>query len=72
MTGPPAGGVSSESRYHRGMDTGILVGTEAGLWQLGDGTAEPAEPFAGREVTALARDGARTWALIEGQAGNAA
>jgi len=50
------------------MDTRILVGTEAGLWQLGDGTAEPAEPFAGREVTALARDGARTWALIEGQA----
>ena len=46
----------------------ILVGTDAGLWQLGEGTVEPAEAFAGREVTALARDGARTWALIEGQA----
>ena len=38
----------------------ILVGTDAGLWQLGEGTVEPAEAFAGREVTALARDGART------------
>ena len=50
------------------MDVRILVGTEGGLWQLGGGTAEPAEVFAGREVTALARDGSRTWALIEGQA----
>ena len=50
------------------MDVRILVGTEGGLWQLGDRTGEPAEVFAGREVTALARDGARTWALVEGQA----
>ena len=50
------------------MDVRILVGTEAGLWKLGNGTGEPAEVFAGREVTALARDGALTWALIDGQA----
>ena len=49
------------------MDARILVGTEAGLWKLGDGTGEPAGVFAGREVTALARDRALTWALVEGQ-----
>ena len=35
--------------------------------QLGDSTLEPVEVFAVREITALARDGARTWALIEGR-----
>jgi hypothetical protein len=50
------------------MDVRILVGTEAGLWELGNGTGEPAELFAGREVTALARDGALTWALTDGHA----
>jgi len=49
------------------MDVPILVGTEGGLWQLGDGTPEPVEVFAAREVTALARDGARTWALVDGR-----
>jgi hypothetical protein len=48
------------------MDVRILVGTESGLWQQRDGTLEPVEAFAAREVTALARDDARTWALIEG------
>jgi hypothetical protein len=46
----------------------ILVGTEKGLWVLGDGAIEPVAAFADRAVTALARDGARTWALIEGRA----
>ena len=52
---------------HRSMEVRILIGTEAGLWQLGDGTPEPVEVFAARELTALARDGARTWALVEGR-----
>jgi hypothetical protein len=49
------------------MDIGILVGTGGGLWQLRGSAIEPVEAFAGREVTALARDGARTWALVEGR-----
>jgi hypothetical protein len=49
------------------MDLPILVGTESGLWRQRGGTPEPVEAFAAREVTALARDGARTWALIEGR-----
>jgi hypothetical protein len=50
------------------MDIRILVGTEGGLWQIRGGAIEPLESFAAREVTALARDGARTWALVEGRA----
>ena len=49
------------------MDVPILVGTEGGLWQLGDGTPDLVEVFAAREVTALAPDGARTWALVDGR-----
>lgn len=49
------------------MDIRILVGTDGGLWQLGDGTLEPVDVFAASEVTALARDGAQTWALVEGR-----
>ena len=58
-------GADGQPRYHRGMD--LLVGTESGLWQHRGGTLEPVEAFAAREVTALARDRSRTWALIEGQ-----
>jgi hypothetical protein len=50
------------------MDTRILVGTEGGLWQIEQVVLEPVEVFAAREVTALARDGARTWALVDGRA----
>lgn len=49
------------------MAARILVGTEGGLWEHRDGTLAPVDALAAREVTALARDGARTWALIEGQ-----
>ena len=61
----PEGG--PEARYHRGMDVKILVGTEGGLWRRSEGGLEPLEPFTGKDVTALARDGARTWALVEGR-----
>jgi hypothetical protein len=50
------------------MGPGILVGTESGLWALRGNTLEPVETFTGHEVTALARDGARTWALVDERA----
>jgi photosystem II stability/assembly factor-like uncharacterized protein len=49
------------------MDPRILVGTENGLWELRGDTLAPVEQLAAREVTALARDGAHTWAIIEGR-----
>ena len=49
------------------MDTKILIGTDAGLWRLGEGGIEPVDAFAAHEVIALARDGARTWALVDGR-----
>src|SRR5262249_51984363 len=52
---------------HRDMDGKLLVGTEAGLWQDRDGTLVAVEAFAGHEITALARDGDRVWALVEGK-----
>jgi hypothetical protein len=48
------------------MEARILVGTEGGLWHFGHGAIEPVEAFAASDVTALARDGGRTWALVEG------
>ena len=45
----------------------MLVGTESGLWQICGSAPEPVEAFTSREVTALASDGARTWALVEGR-----
>lgn len=50
------------------MALGILVGTDSGLWQGRGDALEPVDRFAAREVTALTRDGARTWALVEGRA----
>ena len=50
------------------MDTRILVGTESGLWQLRGDALEPVEPFTARAVTALARRGQDTWAIVDGEA----
>ena len=49
------------------MKTSILVGTVGGLWSL-EGRA-PGSPAAhdGRTVTALAREGERTWAIVDGK-----
>jgi hypothetical protein len=49
------------------MDSRLLVGTEDGLWEVTGDSAEPVAPFAGRSVTALARAGERTWAIVEGR-----
>ncbi len=42
----------------------ILVGTEAGLYEVG---AAERSDFPGREITALVADGPRWWALVDGQ-----
>jgi hypothetical protein len=49
------------------MEPRILVGTEDGLREFGFGERPARETFVGHTVTALARDGARTWALIDGR-----
>jgi photosystem II stability/assembly factor-like uncharacterized protein len=44
----------------------ILVGTSGGLWTLRGDTAVADETLAGRPVTALAREGATLWAVVDG------
>ena len=48
------------------MQPSILVGTGGGLWELASDTSRAVEALAGRPVTALALDGPRTWALVDG------
>jgi photosystem II stability/assembly factor-like uncharacterized protein len=48
------------------MDERILVGTAGGLWTLEGDTAVADETLAGRPVTALAREGATRWAVVDG------
>src|SRR5262245_12216686 len=48
------------------MELRILVGTAGGLRQLELTGAEWPPAFVGHTVTALARDGARTWAILDG------
>jgi hypothetical protein len=50
------------------MGPRILVGTGAGLWRLDDDAAHPVEALTGHAVTALALDGPRTWAIVDGTA----
>jgi hypothetical protein len=50
------------------MKARILVGTAEGLWSLDHGGRPSPEGLAGRPVTALAREGLRTWAIVEGRA----
>jgi hypothetical protein len=50
------------------MDTPILVGTESGLWQVRGDALEPVDQFTARTVTALARSGHETWAIVDGRA----
>ena len=45
----------------------ILVGTVDGLWHLGGPGGSSPEALAGRTVTALAHDGGRTWAIVDGK-----
>jgi hypothetical protein len=49
------------------MDSRIVLGTESGLWDLRGETLEPVDQFAARTITALARRGAETWAIVDGR-----
>jgi hypothetical protein len=49
------------------MNRRIRVGTSAGLWELIGDRVIPGDPLTGKSVTALARDGARTWAIVDGR-----
>ncbi len=51
----------------RTMEPRILVGAVSGLRQVDATGAESPEAFAGHTVTALACDGTRTWALLDGE-----
>jgi len=50
------------------MDARILVGTASGLWVLDGETSNPIDRFAAHAVTALALDGPKIWAVVEGSA----
>jgi hypothetical protein len=50
------------------MEPSILIGTGAGLWELTGDVSRPVEALAGHSLTALARDGAKTWAVTDGAA----
>jgi hypothetical protein len=50
------------------MASSILIGTDVGLWELEDDVARPVDALAGHAITALAGDGARTWAVVDGTA----
>ncbi len=45
----------------------VLAGTSLGLFEFGARARHALAPLAGREVTALAREGGRTWVLSEGR-----
>lgn len=47
--------------------THILVGTAGGLWEIDGRGRAASEAHAGRTVTALAREGTRTWAIVDGK-----
>jgi hypothetical protein len=46
------------------MEPRILIGTDEGLWELGQAGSVAVEALAGQPVAALAAAGARTWALV--------
>lgn len=49
------------------MEPRVLIGTAGGLWELGPTGGRLSEALAGRTVTALARDGLKTWAVVDGR-----
>jgi len=49
------------------MKTHILVGTVGGLWSLEEGRSPSPVAHDAHTVTALARDGERTWAIVDGK-----
>jgi|SoiMethySBSTD1v2_1073268.scaffolds.fasta_scaffold08418_8 hypothetical protein len=50
------------------MSTAVRIATREGLWWLERDQALPVEPMTGKSLTALALDGSRVWALVDGRA----
>lgn len=50
------------------MEPRILIGTDEGLWELGQGGPGAVEALAGQAVGALAAEDGLTWALVGGRA----
>src|SRR5881628_3687761 len=49
------------------MTPRIQIGTREGLWELDGDRVSSVEAFAGKGLTALAADGAREWAIVDGR-----
>ncbi|MGH7347636.1 MAG: WD40/YVTN/BNR-like repeat-containing protein [Candidatus Rokuibacteriota bacterium] len=49
------------------MTPRIRVGTREGLWEITGDQVFPAEALTGKSLTALAIDGAREWAIVDGR-----
>ena len=49
------------------MDTRILIGTEGGLWKLDRSGLKRVESLGKHPITAVAREEARTWAIVNGR-----
>ena len=49
------------------MTSKVGVGTREGLWWLERDQAVPVETFTGKSLTALALDGPREWAIVDGR-----
>jgi hypothetical protein len=49
------------------MESTFSLATGAGLWHIGADGARPVEALHGRSVTAIAREGDRTWAIVDGR-----
>jgi hypothetical protein len=62
---PPA---SRCRAYNSIVGTGILIGTEKGLWQSRGDAFEPLHEFTARSVSALVRRGDEVWAIADGRA----
>src|SRR3989442_620410 len=50
------------------MTSRIRVGTGGGLWELDRDQVSPVEVLTGKSLTALAVDGVRAWAIVDGRA----
>jgi hypothetical protein len=51
----------------RAMDTRIRVGTSEGLWEIDGDRVAAAAALAGMPITAVAEDGGRSWAIVDGR-----
>src|SRR4029450_13927428 len=57
----------SKRAYDPAMDTRIRVGTSEGLWEIDGDQEAAAAALAGMPLTAVAEDGGRSWAIVDGR-----